>query len=80
MADQWYRFAQGFLLVYSVTDRQSFFNLQRMHQDILRVKQKDAADIACLVVCNKVGGREALGASGEEGVRRGACEIDPRDA
>ena len=54
MADQWYRYAEGFLLVYSITDRQSFINLNKMHKDILRVKERGKKDVACIVVSQKV--------------------------
>jgi chromosome condensin MukBEF complex kleisin-like MukF subunit len=54
MADQWYRYAEGFLLVYSITDRQSFVNLNKMHKDILRVKERGKKDVACIVVSQKV--------------------------
>jgi GTPase SAR1 family protein len=53
MADQWYKFGSGFLLVYSITDRPTFEALQSFHQDILRAK--DRSYVPCVVVSNKVG-------------------------
>lgn len=52
MADQWYNFGSGFLLVYSITDRTSFFALSNLHEEILRVKDRD--HVPCVVVSNKV--------------------------
>lgn len=52
MADQWYKYANGFLLVYSITDRVSFENCLLLHQDILRVKDRPFVPI--IVVSNKV--------------------------
>lgn len=54
MAAQWYKYAQGFLLVYSITDRVSYENLLLLHQDILRVK--DRPSVPVIVVSNKVSG------------------------
>ncbi|KAI9632384.1 small GTPase superfamily, partial [Dioszegia hungarica] len=51
MAAQWYKYAQGFLLVYSITDRVSYENLLLLHQDILRVK--DRPSVPVIVVSNK---------------------------
>jgi hypothetical protein len=53
MADQWYTFGAGFLLVYSITDRPTFDSIASFHQDILRMK--DRVYVPCVVVCNKVG-------------------------
>ena len=52
MADQWYSFGQGFLFVYSITDRSTFEAIPGLHQDILRVK--DQSYIPCVVASNKV--------------------------
>lgn len=52
MADQWYKYANGFLLVYSITDRVSYENLLLLHQDILRVKDRPYVPI--IVLSNKV--------------------------
>ncbi|WWC99107.1 hypothetical protein V866_006002 [Kwoniella sp. B9012] len=51
MADQWYTFGAGFLLVYSITDRPTFESLPNFHREILRVKDKDY--VPCVVVSNK---------------------------
>lgn len=40
MREQYMRKGDGFLLVYSVTDPQSFRNLRRFHTQILRVKDR----------------------------------------
>lgn len=52
MADQWYKFGAGFLLVYSITDRATFESIRGFHQDILR--SKDRPYVPCVVVSNKV--------------------------
>lgn len=52
MREQYMRKGDGFLLVYSVTDRQSFDNISHFHTQILRVKDRDAYPM--LLVANKV--------------------------
>lgn len=52
MREQYMRKGDGFLLVYSVTDRQSFDNMWHFHTQILRVKDRDAYPM--LLVANKV--------------------------
>lgn len=52
MADQWYTFGSGFLLVYSLTDRSSFEEIKNFHREILRVKDRNY--VPCVIVCNKV--------------------------
>lgn len=56
MADQWYRYGTGFLLVYSITDRPTFEALAGLHQNILRVKDREGGNVPCVVVSNKVSG------------------------
>ncbi|WVQ79048.1 hypothetical protein IAT38_001141 [Cryptococcus sp. DSM 104549] len=51
MADQWYTFGSGFLLVYSITDRPTFEALPNFHREILRVKDREY--VPCVVVSNK---------------------------
>ena len=53
MADQWYKFGAGFLLVYSITDRPTFEAVRSFHEEILRAKDRDY--VPCVVVSNKVG-------------------------
>ncbi|KAM7302303.1 ras-related protein M-Ras [Ixodes scapularis] len=52
MREQYMRKGDGFLLVYSVTDKQSFDNMGHFHTQILRVKDRDAYPM--LLVANKV--------------------------
>ena len=40
MREQYMRTGDGFLLVYSVTDKQSYANIQHFHTQILRVKDR----------------------------------------
>jgi small GTP-binding protein len=58
MREQYMRTGEGFLLVYSITNRQSFEEIMTFQQQILRVKDKDYFPI--IVVGNKCdfGGRE----------------------
>lgn len=52
MREQYMRKGDGFLLVYSVTDKQSFDNMPHFHTQILRVKDRDSYPM--LLVANKV--------------------------
>jgi len=51
MREQYMRTGEGFLLVYSITSRQSFDEIVTFQQQILRVKDKDYFPI--IVVGNK---------------------------
>ncbi|WVR03990.1 hypothetical protein IAU60_000989 [Kwoniella sp. DSM 27419] len=51
MADQWYTFGAGFLLIYSIVDRATFESLPELHREILRVKDKE--HVPCVVASNK---------------------------
>ncbi|KAL1915818.1 uncharacterized protein VTP21DRAFT_6206 [Calcarisporiella thermophila] len=51
MREQYMRTGEGFLLVYSITSRDSFEEISQFHQQILRVKDKDVFPM--LVVGNK---------------------------
>ncbi|XP_054767863.1 ras-related protein M-Ras-like [Lytechinus pictus] len=52
MREQYMRTGDGFLLVYSVTDRASYENMKAFHTQILRVKDKDSYPM--ILVANKV--------------------------
>ncbi|ODN03382.1 hypothetical protein Ocin01_03291 [Orchesella cincta] len=52
MREQYMRKGDGFLLVYSVTDNQSFENIMHFYIQILRVKDRDSYPM--LLVANKV--------------------------
>jgi len=52
MREQYMRKGDGFLLVYSVTDKQSFENVRHFYTQILRVKDRD--NYPMLLVGNKV--------------------------
>lgn len=52
MREQYMRKGDGFLLVYSVTDKQSYENITNFHTQILRVKDRDVYPM--LLVANKV--------------------------
>ncbi|XP_038220709.1 ras-related protein M-Ras-like [Zerene cesonia] len=52
MREQYMRKGDGFLLVYSVTDKQSFENIRHFHTQILRVKDRETYPM--LIAANKV--------------------------
>ncbi|KAJ8938880.1 hypothetical protein NQ318_016084 [Aromia moschata] len=52
MREQYMRKGDGFLLVYSVTDKNSYENITHFHTQILRVKDRDTYPM--LLVANKV--------------------------
>ncbi|KAH0955991.1 hypothetical protein HN011_009155 [Eciton burchellii] len=52
MRDQYMRTGDGFLMVYSVTDKQSYQNIIHFYEQILRVKDRDIYPM--LLVANKV--------------------------
>jgi GTPase KRas protein len=51
MREQYMRTGEGFLLVYSITSRNSFEEMSTFHQQILRVKDQDSFPV--VVVANK---------------------------
>lgn len=51
MREQYMRTGEGFLLVYAITSRESFEEIQGFHQQILRVKDKD--NFPMILVGNK---------------------------
>src|ERR1700735_4970909 len=51
MREQYMRTGEGFLLVYSITSRESFEEINTFHQQILRVKDKD--NFPMILVGNK---------------------------
>ncbi|KAK4703679.1 hypothetical protein P7C70_g2539, partial [Phenoliferia sp. Uapishka_3] len=75
MREQYMRTGEGFLLVYSITSRNSFDEIGTFHQQILRVKDKDYFPV--IVVANKcdleyerqVGGHEGRGLAEHFGCR-----------
>jgi len=52
MREQYMRSGEGFLLVFSVTERSSFDEIYKFHKQILRVKDRD--EFPMLMVGNKV--------------------------
>jgi Ras-related protein R-Ras2 len=51
MREQYMRSGEGFLLVFSVSDRNSFDEIYKFHKQILRVKDRD--EFPMLLVGNK---------------------------
>ncbi|KAF2395688.1 ras small monomeric GTPase rasa [Trichodelitschia bisporula] len=76
MREQYMRTGEGFLLVYSITSRQSFEEMLTFQQQILRVKDKDVFPI--IVVGNKCdleNEREVSTAEGEALARQFNCKF-----
>jgi GTPase KRas protein len=67
MREQYMRTGEGFLLVYSITSRQSFEEIMTFQQQILRVKDKDYFPI--ILVGNKCDLESERQVSKEEGVQ-----------
>ncbi|XP_060803140.1 ras-related protein M-Ras isoform X2 [Amyelois transitella] len=65
MREQYMRKGDGFLLVYSVTDKQSFENIRHFHTQILRVKDRETYPM--LVAANKVDLVHVRAVSADEG-------------
>jgi len=65
MREQYMRTGEGFLLVYSITSRNSFEEISTFYQQILRVKDKDYFPI--IVVANKCDLEMERQVSGHEG-------------
>ncbi|KAI9754461.1 MAG: tyrosine/serine/threonine protein phosphatase pps1 [Chaenotheca gracillima] len=76
MREQYMRTGEGFLLVYSITSRQSFEEIMTFQQQILRVKDKDYFPI--IVVGNKCdldGERQVAKQEGEAVARQFGCKF-----
>jgi GTPase KRas len=76
MREQYMRTGEGFLLVYSITSRQSFEEIMTFQQQILRVKDKDYFPI--IVVGNKCdleGERQVSRQEGESLARSFGCRF-----
>ncbi|CAL1268516.1 unnamed protein product [Larinioides sclopetarius] len=71
MREQYMRKGDGFLLVYSVTDKQSFENIRHFHTQILRVKDRDSYPM--LLVANKVDLVHLRKVPEEQGKELAAC-------
>ncbi|CAG8558158.1 13728_t:CDS:2 [Acaulospora morrowiae] len=76
MREQYMRNGEGFLLVYSITSRNSFDEISTFHQQILRVKDKDYFPI--IVVANKCDlemERQVSGHEGREFAKQFSCRF-----
>jgi GTPase KRas protein len=76
MREQYMRTGEGFLLVYSITDRQSFEEIMTFQQQILRVKDKDYFPM--IVVGNKCdldGERQVSTQEGQNLARQFGCKF-----
>jgi len=76
MREQYMRTGEGFLLVYSITSRQSFDEIQTFEQQILRVKDKDYFPIILVGnKCDLEGDRQVSREEGQEMARRFNCKF-----
>jgi len=64
MREQYMRSGEGFLLVFSLSDRRSFDDAARFHKEILRVKDRD--EFPVMLVGNKADLQSQRVVSGEE--------------
>jgi small GTP-binding protein len=65
LRDNQYREGEGFLIVYSVTDRKSFQEIVSFHDHILRVK--DCYHAPCVLIGNKSDMEQSRAVTFEEG-------------
>ncbi|KAJ3007104.1 UNVERIFIED_CONTAM: Ras GTPase [Siphonaria sp. JEL0065] len=76
MGDQWMRLGDGFLLVYSITSRQSFNRIKRFREQMLRVRETD--DTPMVIVgnkCDMAGERQVSTQEGVELAKLLRCEF-----
>ncbi|KAJ3032785.1 Ras GTPase [Rhizophlyctis rosea] len=76
MREQYMRSGEGFLLVYTITSRSSFEEIDAFHQQILRVKDKDSFPV--VLVGNKcdLDHDRAVGVNeGKEAAKRYGCRF-----
>ncbi|KAK4058395.1 RAS1 protein [Microbotryomycetes sp. JL221] len=74
MREQYMRTGEGFLLVYSITSRNSFEEISTFHQQILRVKDKDFFPV--ILVANKCDleyERQVTSQEGKDRAKEFAC-------
>jgi len=65
LRDQWIRGAEGFIVVYSITSRSSFYQVTQFRHQILRVH--DVEDMPMIIVGNKADLEELREVSANEG-------------
>ena len=76
MREQYMRTGEGFLLVYSITSRQSFEEIQTFEQQILRVKDKDYFPIILVGnKCDLEGERMVSREEGQALARKFNCKL-----
>lgn len=66
MREQYMRSGEGFLLVFSVTDRSSFDEIYKFHKQILRVKDRE--EFPMILVGNKADLEQQRAVTSEEGL------------
>lgn len=67
MRDQYMKSGLGFVLVYSITDSESFHQLKKIYAQLRRTKG-EAAPLPCIVVANKTDLASQRAVSAEEGM------------
>jgi len=74
MREQYMRTGEGFLLVYSITSRNSFDEILTFHQQILRVKDKDYFPVVIVAnKCDLESERQVSSAEGRAMAKRFGC-------
>ncbi|KAJ3094337.1 hypothetical protein HK100_006174, partial [Physocladia obscura] len=77
LRDQWIRDGQGFLIVYSITSRETFYRIERFRDQIMRVKDTDDSIPMILVgnKCDRNGEREVSREEGQALALRLQCDF-----
>lgn len=73
MRDNWMRCSDCFLLVFSMTERRTFEELDEFYQRLLRVKEANEGEVPVVIVANKVDivdGREVTIEEAQEKARK----------
>jgi len=81
MREQYMRTGEGFMLVYSITNRQSFEELPLFQRQILKVKDKDYFPMVVVGNhCSREGEREVTRQEGEALARLFGCKFIKTDS
>ncbi|GAA5795132.1 ras-like protein 1 [Helicostylum pulchrum] len=76
MREQYMRNGEGFLLVYSITSRMSFEEIETFHQQICRVKDRDRFPMVLVAnKCDLDSGRQVTSQEGKELADYYGCEF-----
>jgi len=76
MRDNYYRLGEGFLIVYSITMRDTFRSVSRFYDHIIQVKAKEEGELPMMLVgskCDLVDQRQVPTSEGEELAKKLKC-------